>query len=169
MTSPRQYHTATRLPDGKVLVAGGARAASGQVSITAELYDPLTGTFVQTAGSMTTARQYHAATLLLEHLEQCPAEQWGVAGGRRKRRRPALPQASRDRAGRPGAEERIEHDVARLGRRDQHTVQQRLGLLGRMELATVAFQPLGARTEREKPVRAHLKVIIQGLEGVIVE
>jgi hypothetical protein len=43
------------LPDGKVLIAG-----SGSVS--AELYDPVAGTF--TATGMTTFREDHTATLL---------------------------------------------------------------------------------------------------------
>lgn len=49
-------HTATLLPNGKVLVVGGA-------TTTAELYDPETETFSIT-GSMAIARQYHTATLL---------------------------------------------------------------------------------------------------------
>src|SRR5215510_6184064 len=54
----RNLHTATLLPGGKVLVAGGAgRDAS------AELYDPATGTWTLT-GSMTNARVEHTATLL---------------------------------------------------------------------------------------------------------
>ena len=61
----RAGHTATRLPDGKILVAGGW----GDISVnfnpaaTAELYDPATGSF-SPAGSMGTARVYHTATLL---------------------------------------------------------------------------------------------------------
>ena len=40
----------------------------------------------------------------------------------------------RDRARRAGAEEGIEHDVARLRRREQHAIEQRLRLLRRMHL-----------------------------------
>jgi Galactose oxidase, central domain len=58
MTTPRAGHTATLLPDGRVLVAGGD--ATGR---TAELYDPSTRTFTPT-GSMTTSRGPHAAILL---------------------------------------------------------------------------------------------------------
>src|SRR5262249_36345323 len=43
MTTPRAWHTATLLNNGKVLIAGG--------DSTAELYDPLTGSFTAT-GSM---------------------------------------------------------------------------------------------------------------------
>ncbi len=53
----RSGHTATLLPTGKVLVAGGNSANS------AELYDPATGTFSYT-GNMTSARNGHRATLL---------------------------------------------------------------------------------------------------------
>ena len=45
------------------------------------------------------------------------------------------PSRLRHRAGRAGAEERIEHDVARIGGGQQHAMQQRLGLLRRMRLA----------------------------------
>jgi IPT/TIG domain/Galactose oxidase, central domain len=53
--------TATRLQDGKVLIAGGGQAVAS-VS-TAEIYDPTAGTFTAT-GSLTTARVSHTATLL---------------------------------------------------------------------------------------------------------
>jgi hypothetical protein len=57
MTVPRAAHTATLLPSGKVLIAGGIRNAS------AELYDPATGTFTAT-GAMSTPRENATATLL---------------------------------------------------------------------------------------------------------
>jgi N-acetylneuraminic acid mutarotase len=55
--------TATLLPDGTVLVAGGGSGVSGAAS--AELYDPNSGTWTAT-GSMTEGRLFHTATLLLE-------------------------------------------------------------------------------------------------------
>jgi hypothetical protein len=61
MSSTRVSPTATLLPDGKVLVAGGF--SLGVYFRTAELYDPATGTW-STTGSMTSPRVLHTATLL---------------------------------------------------------------------------------------------------------
>ena len=55
-------HTATLLPNGKVLVTGGWHGV-GLYLASAELYDPDTNTW-SSAGSMTTGRYYHTATLL---------------------------------------------------------------------------------------------------------
>src|SRR5437588_4380380 len=54
-------HTATLLPNGKVLVAGGSEFDGSFKS--AELYDPATGTWSYT-GTPNTARESHTATLL---------------------------------------------------------------------------------------------------------
>jgi hypothetical protein len=61
MTVPREFHTATMLLDGKVLIAGGTNEFV--VFASAELYDPEAGTFSAT-GSMVARREYHTATLL---------------------------------------------------------------------------------------------------------
>src|SRR5215831_5703707 len=59
-TTGRVGHTATLLPDGRVLIVGGTNM--GFLG-TAELYDPATGTFSAT-GSMVTPQMSHTATLL---------------------------------------------------------------------------------------------------------
>jgi len=61
LTAARYNLTATLLPSGNVLVAGGTDGATALAS--AELYDPDTGTFTST-GSLTVARSSHAATSL---------------------------------------------------------------------------------------------------------
>jgi N-acetylneuraminic acid mutarotase len=61
MTNGRAYHTATLLPNGKVLVAGGHYANTPVAN--AELYDPATGTWSD-AGTLTHQRSNHTAVLL---------------------------------------------------------------------------------------------------------
>ncbi|CAF5045847.1 unnamed protein product, partial [Rotaria sp. Silwood1] len=61
MATPREYHTATLLNSGKVLVTGG-EGYTGYMA-KCEIYDPSTGQW-HTAASMTTPRAFHTATLL---------------------------------------------------------------------------------------------------------
>jgi hypothetical protein len=61
MGTERASQTATLLPNGKVLIAGGFN--STEVLATAELFDPVAGTLTPT-GTMTSARFAHTATLL---------------------------------------------------------------------------------------------------------
>lgn len=70
MAMARSHHTATLLPTGKVLVAGGFDA---NALTSAELYDPATGTWAATA-PMGATRYQHTATLL-------PTGEVLVAGG----------------------------------------------------------------------------------------
>ena len=62
MNEPRNGHSATLLPNGKVLITGGW--SHNARSATAELYDPQTGKFEYT-GSMMAPRQGFTATLLM--------------------------------------------------------------------------------------------------------
>ena len=68
MSSAREEFTATTLPNGQVLVAGGAFCSSTCTFLqTAELYDPASGTFSPT-GSLITPRDGHTAILLANGL-----------------------------------------------------------------------------------------------------
>ncbi len=69
LTGPMSVHrvrqTATLLPDGRVLVAGGDDTLISGPPDSADIYDPGTGTFTRT-GPMTDAPRGHTATLLLD-------------------------------------------------------------------------------------------------------
>jgi hypothetical protein len=95
MTEARRGHTATPLPNGAVLVAGGYRnSAEGTMTLaSAELYDPSSGTWTATAG-MLAARIGHTATLLADGRvlvaggadpapAEAPAELYDPGGGTR--------------------------------------------------------------------------------------
>ncbi len=72
MASARSAHTATLLPSGKVLIAGGGNGSTQFAST--ELYDPATNTWAS-APAMASARYNHTATRL-------PSGKVLVAGGR---------------------------------------------------------------------------------------
>ncbi|HEV2839896.1 MAG TPA: kelch repeat-containing protein [Chthoniobacterales bacterium] len=64
LSTAREKSRATLLPNGKVLVVGGMRSGpDGAFLPTAELYDPVQGTWTAT-GSLSTGRVNHTATLL---------------------------------------------------------------------------------------------------------
>lgn len=63
MVEAREFHTATPLADGRVLIAGGMVGPDMEPSTSAEIYDPVANAFTAT-GSMTAVRWDHTATLL---------------------------------------------------------------------------------------------------------
>jgi hypothetical protein len=70
MAVARRLHTATLLPDGKVLVTGGTQGSedpnsnSNNPAYAAEMWDPATGTW-STMASLSVYRGYHSIALLL--------------------------------------------------------------------------------------------------------
>jgi N-acetylneuraminic acid mutarotase len=65
LLTARQEHSATLLADGRVLVAGGTTTTSpGNSVTTAEVYDPVAGTWTYTTGPMNSGHRDHTATLL---------------------------------------------------------------------------------------------------------
>ena len=66
LNNARVNHTATLLNNGLVLMAGGYGVVGAYIGpeASAELYNPATGTFSYTTGSLNTARYSHTATLL---------------------------------------------------------------------------------------------------------
>jgi len=69
LNTARYCHTATLLPNGQVLIAGGASVPGGgdvesNYLSTAELYNPATGDFTYTTNPMNAARMCPTATLL---------------------------------------------------------------------------------------------------------
>jgi hypothetical protein len=65
LSLPRAWHTATVLPDGTVLMAGGL-GRGAQVLGAPEIFDPATETFVPIAVAGSAARSGHTATLLTD-------------------------------------------------------------------------------------------------------
>jgi hypothetical protein len=63
MVTARVGHTATLLPNGKVLIVGGQGDAASPLA-TAELFDPATNSFTAVTAVMETGRTTHTATLL---------------------------------------------------------------------------------------------------------
>ena len=119
MASPRGYHSATALPDGRVLIVGGFGGDSfhsrgSQPGITsAETYDSATGAW-SSAGSMSASRDDHTATLL-------PTGAVLVAGGNVNGTAGSLasseiydPRTGVWSAGASMAEDRSGHSAARL-------------------------------------------------------
>lgn len=64
MTAARFDHTATLLNNGKVLITGGSTGKEDLAS--AEIYDPVAGTFTAIPGGMKFKRSNHTATLMAD-------------------------------------------------------------------------------------------------------
>src|SRR5438132_443573 len=72
MTTKRYYHSATLLPNGEVFIAGGGGSppptspliTGSVITNTAELFDPESGTFIQTSSNMNSYHYWQTATLL---------------------------------------------------------------------------------------------------------
>lgn len=64
LSTGRSWHTATRLRDGRVLIAGGEYNAGSPLA-TAEVFDPASGRFAAT-GPLRAPRSFHSATLLAD-------------------------------------------------------------------------------------------------------
>lgn len=64
LNQARRYHGATLLNDSSVLITGGDAGGGGLAPITAELYDPNTGTFRFTHTEMNFSHSQHTATRL---------------------------------------------------------------------------------------------------------
>jgi hypothetical protein len=63
LTTPRANHTATLLPDGRVLVVGGENSAGDFAVVdTAEVFDPVANSW--TTIGMNSAREFHQAVLM---------------------------------------------------------------------------------------------------------
>ena len=62
ISGQRSFHTATVLPGGKILIAGGSDS-NGKTTDTAIVYDPMTRSYTGT-GNMFVSRDFHTAMLL---------------------------------------------------------------------------------------------------------
>ena len=63
LSGARYSHTASLLPSGKLLVAGGYSTSASAALASAELYDPATNT-TSSGGTMANARYAHADAVL---------------------------------------------------------------------------------------------------------
>ena len=75
-----------------------------------------------------------------------------------------------DHPGGPGAEKRVEHQVAGVGGGEKHAHEQRFGLLRGMGLAPrLVPEPFRAHADRQEPVGADLAILVAGLERLVIE
>ncbi len=73
---------------------------------------------------------------------------------------PVTMQTFGDRAGRAGAEKRIEYHIARTGAGLQHPVEQGFRFLGAVYLLAVDFEPFVAGTQGQFPIAPHLFFVV---------
>ena len=73
------------------------------------------------------------------------------------------------RAGRAGAEERIDNDVAGLRAGQKNAIKQGFRLLRRVGLGAVLLDAFLPAANREGPVRPHLQFVVQRLHRAVVE
>jgi hypothetical protein len=81
MTTARVYHTATLLPNGDVLIAGGYNGTSLAPVNSAEIFNPSTNTFTALPSGLVTARDQATATLVIGGSSSAPTYQVLIAGG----------------------------------------------------------------------------------------
>src|SRR5258708_1514020 len=146
MLEPRSGQTATLLPDGKVLIAGGMRRNQDFYK-SAELYDPATGKFHRT-GEMNVARAGHFAVLLrsgkvlvaggwVGHGGTDSAELYDLATGKF-----TLATRMISRRGRPSATMLPDGDVLIAG--GEESDNESLNSAEIFHVNTLSFQPTGA-------------------------
>jgi hypothetical protein len=90
MNRPRSGHTATLLPDGRVLIVGGAVIDEGgrTVHASAEIFDPNTGQFrlLEGPGAPQQPRVFHTATLLQDGRVLVAGGEYDAGSGRQVNR-----------------------------------------------------------------------------------
>jgi hypothetical protein len=173
MLEPRSGQTATLLPDGKVLIAGGMRR-NQDFSWSAEIYDPATGKF-QPTGKMAERRVGHIAVLLrsgkvliaggwVGHGSTDSAELYDPATGKFA----AIAKLTA-RRGEPRATMLANSDVLITGGDDHDGPDGHLASAEVFRAATLSFQATGAMHHAREAHTATLlndgKVLIAGGKG----
>jgi Kelch motif/Galactose oxidase, central domain len=171
MLEPRSGHTATLLPNGKVLIAGGMRR-NQDFYTSAELYDPAAGKF-QATGEMNQRRVGHIAVLLGSG-KVLIAGGWVGSGGTDSAELydPATGKFSRispmtSRRGRPSATLLPNGDVLIAG--GERVDNQSLASAEIFHAKTLSFQPTGsmhhARVSQSATLLNDGRVLIAGGYG----
>src|ERR1700722_722010 len=149
MLEPRSGQSATLLPDGRFLIAGGMRRNQDFYK-SAELYDPATGKF-QSTGDMAERRVGHAAVLLRSG-KVLIAGGWSGEGGTDSAelydpitgKFTLMAAKMTARRGRPSAAVLANGDLLITGGADHDGPGGRLASAEVFRAATLTFQPTGA-------------------------